>query len=305
MKLGIKVGLRGNSPKDLQATCPDFCEVWFHSGKIDDYDNLFREIKKSGCGVGLHFWGATSDGTLANFAYPDREILRQSRELLRQTIEIAARHNALYVNMHPCGKLLSKVDFEKAEFVPFTKQAEFSQVFTNLQESLFLAAEQAKNSGITLTLESVPSRSLGAPWTGKDGRIKPIYIGELTVAETVPLIDGDKIYFANDFGHSAGNIISDNRDLVIKTVFEITRRLAVKTRLLHVGYIIPPYNGTDYHGNLYSDEFKSPPAVPNILEMKQLLNLFNRREDVYALVEPEKDHIGNFRILKQLVQEIL
>lgn len=304
MKLGIKVGLKGNSSQDLLDARPDFCEIWFHGGKIDDYDNLFREIKKLGCGVGLHFWGATSDGTLANFAYPDREILRQSRELLRQTIETAARHNAIYVNMHPCGKLLSKVDFEKEEFVPFTKQAEFSQVFTNLQESLFLAAEQAKNSGITLTLESLPSRSLGAPWTGKDGRIKPIYIGEFTVAESEPLIDGNNLYFANDFGHSAANLISDDRTQVARTVFDIARRLAPKTRLLHVGYIIPPYNGTDYHGCLYNNEFKTPAAVPNFTEMKQLLSLFKNRGDVCALVEPEKDHVGNFHTLKKLVAEL-
>ena len=76
------------------------------------------------------------------------------------------------------------------------------------------------------------------------------------------------------------------------------------TKLLHIGFIIPPYNGTDYHSCLYYDEFKTETAVPNYNETKQLLKMFINRDDVGVLVEPEKDHVGNFESLKQMFQDL-
>ncbi len=304
MKIGIKVGLKSNWKTDLEATKPDFCEIWFDSRRINDYSELFGFLKQQKIPAGLHFWGASPNGTLANLAYPDSEILTISRNLLRQTIDAAARTQAVYVNFHPCGKILSRVDFEKEKFTPFTKLLPTSESLIILEESLSFASQYANSLGVMLTVESTPKLAAGSPWTGKNGRMQPTTIGEFAVSEIEPLLKKLKLFFANDFGHTCSNIISTDRQEVKEFLFNIARRLAHITKLLHVSYIVPPYNGTDYHGCLYYDELKSPTAIPNYDEMKQLLKLFVQRDDVMALVEPEKDHIGNFQALINLVKEI-
>lgn len=304
MKLGIKVGLRSDWKSDLMASKPEFAEIWFHAGKIPEYDPLFAFCQAQEIPTGLHFWGATALGILANLAYPDNEILKASRLMVMSTLETAARNNSLYVNLHPSASVLSKVDFTKEEFVPFGQPGLYPQVLQILRESLTLIAEYGEKLGVPITVESVPKMALGSPWTGTDGRTKPVKIGEFAISDIEKILPIANIYFANDFGHTAGNVISENRTQVKDYVFEITRRLAPITRLLHVSYIIPPYNGTDYHGCLYNSELQTGTAVPNYNELGKLLRLFVNRSDVYALVEPEKDHPGNFTTLKKLVSEV-
>lgn len=304
MKLGIKVGLKSDWKADVLATQPDFCEIWFDSRHIEQYSDLFSFLKRENIPAGIHFWGATPDGTLANLAYPDTHILQASGELVRKTIEAAATNNVLYVNLHPCGKLLTRVDFDIESFTPYTKAVATSTAMTLLEESLTGLTEFAGDRGILLTLESTPKLALGTPWSGKSGRLKPVAIGEFTVSEIEPLLNKPHLYFANDIGHTSSNIVTSDRNEAKNLLFNIARRLAQQTKLLHVSYIIPPYNGTDYHGCLYYDEFLTHAAVPNRDEMKQLLKLFIKRNDVYTLVEPETDHVRNFQALKQLITEV-
>ena len=304
MQLGIKVGLKSDWKSDLEATRPQFCEFWFHSGKIHEYNPLFAYCKANNIAVGLHYWGTMPDGTSSNLAYPDPEILKNSRQLIKNTIDAAAKHKSIYVNLHTAGSTLAKVNFETEEFLPFGSQIPNHKALIILKESLQIISGYAKNRGVCLTVESTPARALGTPWTGKAGREKPTFIGEFLVSDLEKILPIDNIYFANDLGHTAGNIISENRNAVKDYLFSVVRRLAPITKLIHVSYVVKPYNGTDYHGCLYYDEVHSLSAVPNYNEIKELLKLFVTRNDVYALVEPEKDHPGNFVALQKLVAEV-
>lgn len=304
MKLGIKIGLKSNWQADLEATEPEFCEIWFHSGKIGQYQPLFEFIQKLGIGVGLHFWGVLDDGTLANLAYPNNKILNASRQLVKNTIDCAAQYNAVYVNLHPTGRVLTHVNFEAEEFTPYSPLADLNQTRSILQESLTQQADYARRKNVPLCVESVPPLALGNPWRGKSGSIKPMDIGEFPISEFADVLHTNNLYFSNDFGHTGANIISDNRTSVKNFLFDTTRQLASRTKLLHIGYIIPPYNGIDYHGNLYDAKLQSDAAVPNFTELKQLLGIFKDRSDVYALVEPESDHTGNYKFLKNLVESL-
>lgn len=303
MKLGIKVGLKGDSEKDLAETQPDFCEVWFDAGRIPEYDNLFASIKKYSKTAGLHFWGALDDKTLANLAYPDNKILTTSVQMVKNTIDTAAKHNFWYVNIHPGAARLTKVDFEKEDMHPYTEAVSFEKSAEILGEQLEILTNYAHQSGVELLIESVPMRYIGHPWHGTEGRDTPIDGAELPVSHLTKLLDLPWLYFTNDLGHTGANIISDSRDPILEYLQTTTHKLASKTKLLHVSYLIPPYNGSDYHGCLYYDEFKTHTAIPNYDEVKQLLKPFVHRPDVGALCEPEKDHPRNFQILKQLVEE--
>ncbi|HCM37268.1 MAG: hypothetical protein UV61_C0008G0141 [Candidatus Gottesmanbacteria bacterium GW2011_GWB1_43_11] len=305
MKLGIKVGLRPESVANLVATKPDFCEIWFHSGKIDQYDDLFRQIKRLGPKIGLHFWGALADDTEANLSFPDSLILEASKKLVKKTIETAARNGCFYVNVHPGASRLSRIDFEAEQVYPYGKQLEVTDCHESLQASLTELAEFAKNVGVELYIESVPRHFLGHPWHGTQGRLKPVVIGQIPVTIIAQILKQSvaNLYFTNDFGHTASNLVTNDRTIIKDGLFTTTRSLATFTKLLHVSYIIAPYNGTDYHGCLYYPEVNSSTAVPNHDETKQLLKLFVDRPDVAALVEPETDHVGNFAVLKTLVTE--
>lgn len=305
MKLGIKVGLKGDSVADLEITKPDFCEVWFHSGKISEYDELFTHIKRLRVGCGLHFWGALADNTLANLCYPDQSVLKTSRDLIKKTIDAAAKNGCWYVNIHPGGARLSRVDFEGQNYIPYGPNTTFEQSRLLLAEMTHELAAYAQSRNIPLYIESVPTVGIGHPWYGIEGRLKPVEMLELPLKYYDLALKISNVYFTNDLGHTTANLAGKSRTEMKAFIFKTTTELVNQTKLLHVGYIIPPYNGTDYHGCLYYDEFKTNAAIPNYEEIKMLLSLFKNRPFVGALVEPEVDHPHNFQILKRLVAELV
>ena len=304
MQLGIKVGLQKSSFDDLRATQPDFCEVWFHSGKIDEYDNLFAYIKSLSVGCGLHFWGE-QNGILANLCYPDTKLLAISRALVKKTIDVAEKHKCRYVNVHPGGSRLAGVDFEKGRFYEQGQQIDFSVCVELLGESFTELAHYAHKRQVSLLVESVPLRAIGGDWYSADDKNNVLNLGELPLAYLQQVLDVPHLGFTNDFGHTAANIISEKRAEIFEFLYEKTKQLVVKTQLIHAGYLIPPYNGTDYHGLLYSDVFKTNLALPNHQEMKQLLKLFSSQNETGILTEPKSDHVGNFKVLKTLISEKL
>src|SRR3989344_3736306 len=304
MQVGIKVGLQKSSFTDLQATQPDFCEVWFHSAKIDQYNDLFSYIQSLGIGCGLHFWGA-AENTLVNLCFPYTKLLAASRALVKKTIDVAAKYKCRYVNIHPGGARKIGVDFTTYHFYQIGEKVSFSSCINLLRESLSELTNYAVNKKVELYVESVPAMGIGKPLQdGPGGRTAPLDLAELPLKHLEQALTIPQLYFTNDFGHTAANIISTDRTEIYHYLYESTKRLAPKTRLLHSGFIISPYNGTDYHGSLYEQIFQTKTAIPNKLEMLGLLNLFRTRSDVGVLVEPESDHVGNFQFLKTLISEL-
>jgi hypothetical protein len=43
----------------------------------------------------------------------------------------------------------------------------------------------------------------------------------------------------------------------------MTKKIFHQTKVLHLGYVIPPYNGTDFHDHLDNLLFETDQAVPN------------------------------------------
>jgi hypothetical protein len=302
MKLGIKVGLLGDSYTDLIKSQPDFCEVWFDSRKINLYDKLFHQIKSLKIDCGLHFWGATKDNFLANIAFPDQKILQDSLSLIKKTIDTASNYGFSYVNIHPGSTILTKVNLDNGplDFSATKNKTTLELATKTLRNSLFELSQYAKNKHIKFYLESVPMYCYK-----KINHIinRNIYekIGELPLAIIKQMMDIDNLYFTNDFGHTLANSKSTNRYELIKYLVDESKNLLSKTKLLHVGFIIPPYNGTDYHGCLYEKAIENKIAIPNKSEIISLLKMYDK-QNVWALAEPAKDHVGNFLYLKQLYQ---
>ena len=151
------------------------------------------------------------------------------------------------------------------------------------------------------TVETVPQREMNN-WYDPASRNHPFNTYELPAPV---LLDAASrgIWIANDFCHTAAHIISDAPEPVWAYVKDITTQLAPSTRLIHAGFVVPPYNGTDFHSTFTHPLFETSAAVPNTLQTIELLKLFDNRDDVYLLAEPARDHVENYFFLQKLLAE--
>lgn len=304
MTLGIKSGLRGDSIRDVTLTRPAFTEIWFNVTNSDAYEPLFEGLERLSVPSALHFWGMTKTGLFPTFSYPDQAFIDESIALIKKTIDIAARHTCLYVNIHPGVAARTAIDFSREDFHVLS-----DPIDPKISEQLFLEHIQtiqayAKARNVLLTVETVPTHVV-TPWSGPRNTTTT-YMHELSIDTLYKAADTYGLALANDFGHTAANIISDNASLVWEFLRMQTERLAPLTRLLHVSFLNPPFNGTDFHGDLDDPQFRNllnGTSVPTYEHMQQLLKLFVDRPDVYALVEPPADHVKNFRLLTDLVKK--
>jgi hypothetical protein len=301
MKLGIKVGPQQKSIDDLNATHPEMCEVWFDINRQNEYSELFAKLKTMNIDVGLHFWGVLPDNAWANITYPDPELNKVSYHLIEQTIEIASSHGFSYVNIHPGQRARVNLDLSTYIFTLMTPPSDEKDAIENFLTHARKLSERAKSLGVLLTVETVPARVKNNYWTNTSDRNTVLNVYELglnAIHETARA----GIAIANDFGHTAASFIDANRTRIWEQVRQTTTDLAPYTRLLHLGFVIPPYNGTDFHSHLDYPSFETSDAIPNTSEFISLLRLFIDRPDVWALVEPENDHIKNYHLAKKFIE---
>lgn len=299
MHVGIKVGPDADSIERLARSNAEFVEVWYDANKPDSYTDLFDTLKKTNTPAGLHFWAVLPDKTLANLAYPDADVSRQTVRLMKETIDMAARINSPYVNIHPGGQSKTIVDFTTDSFLSISDPAPFEQCRTMFLEHVIDLHEYARSRNVILTVETVPQREMNR-WYEPDSRSRPIQTHLLPVTVLMEAANRS-IWIANDFCHTASNIISDTPEAVWSFVLGVTTKLAPNTRLIHAGFVVPPYNGTDFHDSYENPLFTTASAIPNHNQTIELLRLFNNRDDVYILAEPSRNHRENYILVKNLV----
>ena len=152
-----------------------------------------------------------------------------------------------------------------------------------------------------LTVETVPMRDTPT-WNLNRDRTEVIDIHQMPVDVHIDLARRG-IHIANDICHTACNLITNNRKAIKRFVFDTTKTLAPSTHLIHLGYLVPPYNGVDFHDSLDNPVFDTDDAIPNKNEMVELLKIFTNRDDVYILVEPKTDHIKNYNLARELLEK--
>jgi hypothetical protein len=301
MKLGIKVGPHTSSIDDLNATDPDMCEVWFDINRSDEYEDLFSKLKTMRIDVGLHFWGVLPDNTWANIAYPNHNINSASYRLIERTIDIAASHGFRYVNIHPGSRAQVHLDLSTYTCSVMTPPVIESAAIENFITNARKLSDYAKRLGVVLTVETVPLKVIDGNWSDTVDRTRIQNVYELGLSAIRQAADA-KIAIANDFCHTAASLIDTDRTHIWQNLLRTTTDLAPQTRLLHLGFLIPPYNGTDFHSDLDHPAFSTPEAIPNTSEFISLLSLFVDRPDVWALVEPQSDHRKNYALAKKYIE---
>lgn len=302
MTLGIKVGPQRQSFLDLEQTNAPFAEVWFNVGRADDYTGLFAELKRRRMQVGLHFWGVLDGGISPGFGYPDQTILKSSADLVKRTIDIAAANTFQYVNIHPGSRAVVKIDLERMDYPYVSDPIPLPQAQAIFLDQVTKLNQYAKDRGVVLTIETVSRLIQKTDWYNPRSRLKPIDIYQLPVASVQAAADRG-IAVANDFVHTATDPVSDDPQKIWEYLYGTTLSLAAATRLVHLGFLVPPYNGTDNHDTLDNPILDTDQALPNKQQMIKLLKLFKNRSDVWILVEPNGHHAENFRLAQKILAE--
>lgn len=302
MTLGIKVGPRRQSFLDLEQTNAPFAEVWFNINRADDYTSLFAELKHRRMQVGLHFWGQLEDGTSPGFGYPDKQILTASSGLVKQTVDRAAQEGFQYVNIHPGSRAIVKIDLDRMDYPYVSESIPLSRAGPIFLAEMVKLNEYAASKGILLTVETVCRRVQKTDWYKPESRLAPIDIYQLPVASIRAAADRG-VAVANDFVHTATDPVSDNPKNIWEFLYRTTKSLAGATRLIHLGFLVPPYNGTDYHDTLENPALETDQTLPNKQQMVELLRLFKNRDDVWILTEPDGRHAENFLLAQNILAE--
>lgn len=303
MTLGIKVGPQKQSFLDLDQTNAPFAEVWFDVNRADDYTELFVELKRRKMQVGLHFWGALPDGTWTNIAYPDAMLIKESLSMMKKTIDIAAQNGFQYVNIHPGCAARVGIDFDSTRMDLRSDPIPFKQVIPLFLDNARSLHEYAQASGVVFTVETVPSRVV-IGWYDDSARHDPdkiMNVYELPVSAIESAAKAG-VWVANDFNHTAA-IPADDPAYLWRHLREKTRRLRKQTRLIHMGFLTPPFNGTDFHNTLDHPLFDTSQVVPNKKQMIKLLRLFTDRDDVWILTEPNGRHTENYFLAQKILAE--
>ncbi|MBI5620330.1 hypothetical protein HY949_00950 [Candidatus Gottesmanbacteria bacterium] len=305
MILGIKVGLQKQSFLDITQTNAPFAEVWFNISQADDYTELFDVLKSRRMQVGLHYWGALEDGTWTNIAYPDTALIKRSVSMMQLAIDIAASHGFQYVNIHPGCAARVGIDFHR-------HQMDLRSSLIPLEQSIPLFVENARSlhtyaqkRGVVFTVETLPSRVVKG-WHDDAARKNPAMImnvHELPIAALEAAFAAG-LWIANDFCHTAA-IPSDNLNDLWKHLKTKTVMLAPRTRLIHLGFVTPPFNGTDIHNMLDPKLLDCDDAMPNKQQMLELLGVFKNRKDVWILTEPKDGHAENYLLAQNILAEAL
>lgn len=208
------------------------------------------------------------------------------------------------MNIHPGSRAIVTIDLERMDYPYVSEPIALPQAQTIFLEELTKINEYANDHSVVLTVETVSRLVAKTDWYNPESRLKPLDTYQLPVA-SIQAAGDHGIALANDFVHTATNTISYDPQDIWKFLYKTTQNLARATRLIHLGFLVPPYNGTDNHDSLDNPILDTDHALPNKQQMIELLKLFQNRDDVWVLVEPNGRHVENYFFAQKILEETL
>ncbi len=262
-----------------------FAEVWYRYDRPEDYQTAFQFFRDRGVGFGLHYWGTVGDGILPSFCHPEPKQYQAGLGSVKQAIDVAAEAGAVYVNIHPGTRALTRIGphFRGVTLVneSVTPVAEAFKLLSAATKQLH---DYASDRKVVFLVETVPACDWG-PVTDDEAQ-RPIL---KTYHASVPMIEAlaeQGFEVANDFGHTAAALPSTDRAKLWDWLLDKTERLAPRTRLLHINTLSEPFSGTDTHDGILAEDWAHS-VFPNEEQFLQLLAIFKNRQDVWLIPEPK------------------
>lgn len=298
MNPGIKVG-----PTDgieiLQKSKAEYCEIYHRLDWQDKYLPLFKYLNKNNINFGLHFWAMADGKYFPNLLSTNKNIAQETYQLIKKTIDIAAKFNAYYVNFHPesyCDALLD-LDNNIIKVIENEKPDKQKQ-FKNFIKILKKINQYAKKKQVVPFVETVPLFMPNDPKNVQKGRLNPQKAYGL---ETERFIQLSKMGFpiCLDFGHTIGQLITEDKEKLFNYLYTSAEKLKPAIGLIHVTTNKPPFNGTDSHNGILPKDFQQG-VVPSKKQLIKLLSLF-KDTNVWLIPEPQKqDMLSNYRALEKI-----
>lgn len=304
IKPGIKIGLNQNNwQENLKKSGAEFTEIYFLVSNYKAYNPIFAYLREKGIKFGLHFWGKLKGNFMPDLVQKG-PVADESVKLIKETIDIAKREGARYVNIHPGSFLLKKVDFKLSRFLPTSKKISFPEGRKELTKNVRILHEYARSRKVLLLLETLckyePDKWL---WSKKGLKPSKGYLSFNINSDLLySLAIKEGIFITNDFGHTLTETMGKDRGKIFNSLYLKTKKLAPFTKLIHSNTNRPPFNGIDSHAGLLSSDFKAG-VLPNRKELISLFQIFKNQSNVWAIPEPMENHVANFKALKSLLKK--
>lgn len=300
MKLGIKIGPNNNWKQILEETNAKYVEVWFRLEWLTRYKEIFSYLNTHVINYGLHFWHVLDGGIDPNLVYEKNGIAQATEEAMARTIDIAEKYGAYYVNIHPGSLILRKLDLDKMKTTVLSDQKiSLDQAMETLKKRTIRLNKYAQAKNILFLVETLPKNE-ASHWNGPSGRDKIQQAQNLPLEAVLNLIDLG-MFITNDIGHTLASEVSQNRQFLWDRVMNFSKRTALYTKLIHLNTVVPPFNGTDSHNGVLEEDFKQN-VLPNKEQLKEFLNLFKDRDDVWLIPEPKAEKmVENYVELKKIL----
>jgi sugar phosphate isomerase/epimerase len=303
MRVGFKTGPQSwaEGQRIVTELHASFCEVWFAVEESQKYTDALRWFREHNVDLGLHHWGICEGGVKSNLATDNDAVREQTINQIKQTIDIAAELDCVYVNAHPGAACL-----ERLQFTPFRQELVSDTCTTNERAAeLFLAAatelrQYAEAKQVLLTFETI----VGAEKVDDVDRHN-VYVSHTIAPQTLSQFATEGGYLANDITHTASYLsLSENNPTAIwSRLMAFTQAVAPSTKLLHINRVLPPYNGTDSHDGITEADWQSV-GIPSREQLLEFLQAFKNRDDVFVIPEPKGDMAGNFQALQALMRMV-
>jgi len=304
MKTGIKVG-----PSDwkevLEKSKAKYCEVWFRLDWEEKYTSLFDYLNKNKINFGLHFWAMVDNKYFPNLLGLHQDIAEKTFNMIKQTIDIAKKWQAVYVNFHPESYRLNLLDLnnEKIKTLNPDESINKKKSFDQLLFYLKKIKKYADRKEVIPFIETVPKYMPSDFKDIKIGRLKPQKSEGLETEKFFQLTGlGYPICF--DIGHTIGQFITNNRDELFKYLLRAAKKMLPSIGLIHVTTNVSPFNGVDSHNGVLDEDFKQG-VLPNKVQLIKLFSLF-KDKDVWLIPEPPTGKmVENYLALEEIVKEVV
>lgn len=302
MKIGVKLGPE-NASIVLPQTSPDCAEVWFRLDWAARYDKTFGELRTRNIPFGLHYWYVLENNIEPNLAYELDGIAEKTEQSMRETIDIAGKVGATYVNIHPGSYSLRELNLDERQMktIHSTRIAQ-TEGNASIEKRAKRLHEYAGLTNVLFIVETLPRNEL-SHWRDESGRDN-VHSGDSVALDVLEKLGKDGLFLNNDFGHTIAQCLSERPDEIYQYILDWTRKLAPSTKLIHLNTVRPPFNGTDSHNGVLPEDFKLG-VVPNREQLLELLRIFKDREDVWIIPEPEIENMAaNFDAICEFVKEL-
>lgn len=305
MQAGIKVG-----PLDgieiLQKSQAKYVEIYYRLDWKNKYLPLFNYLNQEKIYFGLHYWDMIDGKYFPNLLYLDSIFAKKTYQSIKETINIAGKYRACYVNFHPESYRLSEINLDKRTvktvnpLEAIDKEASFKQLVFYLKK---IVKEAAKNKVLPF-LETVPKYATADFGNIDKGRQHPQKSEGLETEKYFELAKMGFL-FTLDLGHTMTHKLTEDRNELFRYLYQAAEVLKDNIKLFHITTNKPPFNdGVDTHNGILDSDWKQQVA-PNRQELIKLLKLFKNRPDIWLIPEPpRKEMIENFYALDEVIKEI-